>query len=200
MFKRRVNGARRDRVYRASSACVACSDGSPLILSYICVVSMGRRWKVPGLPKYVSELRNSPNKFHYSNHYCGFSKNRKKSCTFLWSCLMLSSGCGHGYAQQRDSSSSRHVNTCAAVGQSASCSCRCVLYRDIPFVQEQRTSESGFHFSAAVISFWENNIGTLIVVHVKTWFLVISEHIPVSLLRKCNYYYKTDEFGHTLTS
>ena len=31
MFKRRVNGASRDRVYRASSACIACPDGSPLI-------------------------------------------------------------------------------------------------------------------------------------------------------------------------
>ena len=31
MFKRRVNGASRDRVYRASSACVACPDGSPLL-------------------------------------------------------------------------------------------------------------------------------------------------------------------------
>ena len=30
MFKHRVNGASRDRVYRASSACVACPDGSPL--------------------------------------------------------------------------------------------------------------------------------------------------------------------------
>ena len=33
MFKHRVNGASRDRVYRASSACVACPDGSPLIQS-----------------------------------------------------------------------------------------------------------------------------------------------------------------------
>ena len=33
MFKHRVNGARRDRVYRASSACVACPDGSPLLSS-----------------------------------------------------------------------------------------------------------------------------------------------------------------------
>ena len=32
MFKPRVNGASRDRVYRASSACVACPDGSPLLL------------------------------------------------------------------------------------------------------------------------------------------------------------------------
>ena len=31
MFKRRVNGASRDRVYRASSACVACPDGLPLL-------------------------------------------------------------------------------------------------------------------------------------------------------------------------
>ena len=30
MFKGRVNGASRDRVYRASSACVACPEGSPL--------------------------------------------------------------------------------------------------------------------------------------------------------------------------
>ena len=31
MFKHRVNGTSRDRVNRASSACVACPDGSPLI-------------------------------------------------------------------------------------------------------------------------------------------------------------------------
>ena len=30
MFKHRVNGASRYRVNRASSACVACPDGSPL--------------------------------------------------------------------------------------------------------------------------------------------------------------------------
>ena len=34
MFKHRVNGASRDRVYRASSACVACPDGSPLVQIY----------------------------------------------------------------------------------------------------------------------------------------------------------------------
>ena len=35
MFKHRANGANRDRVNRASSACVACPDGSPL-LSGVC--------------------------------------------------------------------------------------------------------------------------------------------------------------------
>ena len=29
MFKQRVNGASRDRIYRGSSACIACPDGSP---------------------------------------------------------------------------------------------------------------------------------------------------------------------------
>ena len=33
MFKHRVNGASRDRVNRASSACVVCPDGSPLNIS-----------------------------------------------------------------------------------------------------------------------------------------------------------------------
>ena len=31
MFKHRVNGASRDRIYRESSACVACPDGSPFL-------------------------------------------------------------------------------------------------------------------------------------------------------------------------
>ena len=33
MFKHRVNGASGDRVNRASSACVACPDGSLLVLT-----------------------------------------------------------------------------------------------------------------------------------------------------------------------
>ena len=33
MFIQRVNGTSSDRVNRASSACVACSDGSPLVYS-----------------------------------------------------------------------------------------------------------------------------------------------------------------------
>ena len=32
MFEQRVNGTSRDRVNRASSACVACPDGSPLVI------------------------------------------------------------------------------------------------------------------------------------------------------------------------
>ena len=35
MFKHRVNGASGDRVNRASSACVAFPDGSPLEQSYV---------------------------------------------------------------------------------------------------------------------------------------------------------------------
>ena len=35
MFKHRVKGASRDRVYRTSSACVACPDGSPLIFAKV---------------------------------------------------------------------------------------------------------------------------------------------------------------------
>ena len=34
MFKHRVNGTSRDRVNRASSACVACPDSSPLDNTY----------------------------------------------------------------------------------------------------------------------------------------------------------------------
>ena len=41
MFKHRLNGTSRDRVNRASSACVACPDGSPLASGVLGCVSEG---------------------------------------------------------------------------------------------------------------------------------------------------------------
>ena len=65
MFKHRLNGASRDRVNRASSACVACPDGSPL--------DRERRYIVQDLGYEIILKFNYVGFDGQSLGYCGFS-------------------------------------------------------------------------------------------------------------------------------